>query len=104
TVYPLHSPFGIVGFDAAKCVHTFDEKPLLPYWINIGFMLCEPEALNFLKPDTDMPDFLSSVAAAGRLFAHQHTGQHLTVNTEKDRELAETQMIEFFTHPNGQVR
>ncbi len=45
TVYPLHSPFGIVQFDDAQRVTELSEKPVLPYWINIGFMLCEPEAL-----------------------------------------------------------
>ena len=97
TVYPLHSPFGIVAFDELKRVRDFAEKPRLPYWINIGFMLCEPEAFNYLEPSSDMPAFLSLLAEAQALFAHQHEGRHLTVNTEKDRALAETEMVEFFT-------
>lgn len=104
TTYPLYSPFGIVSFDAARRVSDFREKPLLPYWINIGFMLCEPAAFDFLRPASDMPDFLSALAAAGALYTHQHTGRHLTINTEKDRELAETQMVDFFTHMEGHVR
>src|SRR5947209_2943463 len=44
-VYPLHSPYGIVTFDAGRRVTGFREKPRLPHWINIGFMLCEPAAL-----------------------------------------------------------
>lgn len=97
TVHPLRSPFGIVSFDEFKRVRNFEEKPLLPYWINIGFMLCHPEAFNYLKPDSDMPAFLSLLANAGALFAHEHDGRHLTVNTEKERALAETEMVEFFT-------
>ncbi len=101
TTYPLHSPFGIVEFDDSERVRTFVEKPWLPYWINIGFMLCEPEAFKFLKPGSDMPDFLSALAAAGRLFTHQHSGKHLTVNTEKERAMAEIEVVEFFTHLEG---
>ena len=101
TTYPLLSPFGIVECDDSMRVHSFIEKPSLPYWINIGFMMCEPEAFDFLSSGTDMPDFLSALARSGRLFTHQHSGKHLTVNTEKERAVAEVEMIEFFTHLQG---
>lgn len=100
TIYPLRSPFGIVHFDDAKRVTSFDEKPQLPYWINIGFLLCEPAALDYLTRGSDMPEFLSTLANAGVLHTHEHTGKHLTVNTEKDRALAENE-IEFFTYMDG---
>ncbi len=103
TTYPLHSPFGIVDVDAEKRITNFVEKPCLPYWINIGFMLCEPEAFDSLNPQSDMIEFLSGLARRGALYAHQHAGKHLTVNTEKDRALAETQLIEFFTYGDGQL-
>lgn len=97
TVYPLHSPFGIVGFDGAGKVSEFAEKPILPYWINIGFLLCEPEALGYLERGLDVPDFLGSLAGDGRLFVHRHEGKHLTVNTEKERTSAEREVVEFYT-------
>jgi NDP-sugar pyrophosphorylase family protein len=103
TVYPLHSPFGIVNFDDSKRVTTFAEKPRLPYWINIGFLLCEPRAFDFMARGSEMPEFLSALAEAGALYTHEHKGKHLTVNTEKDRAFAETEMIEFFTYMDGQV-
>lgn len=97
TVYPMHSPFGIVSFDESNLVEAFTEKPVLPYWINIGYLLCQPEALRHIRPGSDMPSFLSSLAQARELAVFKHDGKHLTVNTEKDRADAETQMIEFFT-------
>jgi len=103
TVYPLLSPFGIVNFDDSKRVTTFAEKPRLPYWINIGFLLCEPKAFDFVARGSEMPEFLSTLAEAGVLYTHEHKGKHLTVNTEKDRALAETEMIEFFTYMDGQA-
>ena len=103
TVYPLHSPFGIVHFDDSKRVTTFAEKPQLPYWINIGFLLCEPRAFDFVARGSEMPEFLSTLAEAGALYTHEHRGKHLTVNTEKERALAETEMVEFFTYMDGQV-
>lgn len=97
TVYPLHSPFGIVSFGENKRITAFDEKPRLPYWINIGYLLCQPAALNFLQPQSDMPQFLSALAAAGELSVYQHQGKHLTVNTEKERAKAESEVVEFLT-------
>jgi NDP-sugar pyrophosphorylase family protein len=100
TVYPLPSPFGIVKIEEKK-IKAFEEKPRLPYWINIGFLLCRPEALDFLERGSDMPAFLSALARVGGLFAYEHTGKHLTVNTEKDRAQAEHE-IKFFTYLDAQ--
>jgi NDP-sugar pyrophosphorylase family protein len=97
TVYPLHSPFGIVQFDAANRITELVEKPVLPHWINIGFMLCEPKALERLEPKTDMMNFSTTLAEAGALFAYQHRGRHLTINTEKERMQAEAEMADFAT-------
>lgn len=97
TVYPLHSPFGIIEFDAQNRITQLTEKPVLPHWINIGFMLCEPKALDFLQPKSDMMNFSEALAQAGVLFAYQHRGRHLTINTEKERMQAEAQMADFAT-------
>ncbi len=97
TVYPLHSPFGIVSFGADKRITAFEEKPRLPFWINIGYLLCQPAALDFLQRGSDMPEFLSRLTEARQLSVYQHQGKHLTVNTEKERAQAETEVIEFFT-------
>ena len=97
TIYPLHSPFGIVDTDADGRVTAFAEKPRLPYWINIGYLLCEREAFAAMRRGTDMDEFLSALARTGRLHAYRHSGKHLTVNTEKERTLAEEQIVEFLT-------
>jgi glucose-1-phosphate cytidylyltransferase len=97
TVHPLRSPFGVVHFDDDDRVASFAEKPVLPYWMNIGFILCEREAFRFLKPKSDMIAFLSGLAAAGALYVHKHSGKHLTVNDEKDRTAAETEIATFST-------
>lgn len=97
TTYPLHSQFGVVTVDESKLVVNFAEKPRLPYWINIGFMLFKPAAFDYLSRGSNMTEFLSSLVDAKVLSAYEHEGKHLTVNTEKERAAAETEMIEFFT-------
>ena len=104
TVYPFNSPFGIVETDAIGRVQSFTEKPQLPYWINIGFLLCDPGAFNYLQPGSDMIGFLSTMAKAGVLFSYRHTGKHLTINNEKERAAAEAEMVEFYTYIEGIVR
>jgi glucose-1-phosphate cytidylyltransferase len=97
TVYPLHSPFGIVSFDGSNRVTQLLEKPVLPHWINIGFLLCEPAAFRFLKPRSDLVEFSSVLAAAKLLNVYRHRGRHITINTEKERAQAELEMVEFAT-------
>jgi glucose-1-phosphate cytidylyltransferase len=97
TVYPLQSPFGIVRFDESQRVVGLDEKPQLPYWINIGFILLEPAAFDRLRPGTDLVVFLSGLAADGLLHAYTHRGRHLTVNTAGERASAEMNMIDFYS-------
>lgn len=97
TVYPLHSPFGVVRFDAERRVTGFEEKPVLPHWINIGFLLCEPHAFDLIRPDGDLPDLLAALSEARGLYAFAHSGRHLTINTEHDRLAAESAGVEFFT-------
>jgi glucose-1-phosphate cytidylyltransferase len=95
TVYPLHSPFGIIQFNEENRITGLAEKPILPHWINIGFMLCEPSAFQHLLHSSDMMEFSSALVNAGALFAYQHRGKHLTINTERERVQAEAQMTEF---------
>lgn len=99
SVYPLHSPFGIVRFDSNNHVTGFEEKPVLPHWINIGYLLCEPRVFDLLKPGSDLPELLSDLVQAGQLHAFVHAGKHVTINTEHDRRVAESRGIEFITLP-----
>ncbi|MCS6977187.1 MAG: sugar phosphate nucleotidyltransferase [Gemmatales bacterium] len=99
TVYPLLSPYGIVDMNTSGQVTGFKEKPRLPYWINIGFLLLEPAALNMVSRDEDMPAYLERLAASGRMRAFRHEGKHLTVNTETERKLAEKEIVSFYTLP-----
>ncbi|HEY4000211.1 MAG TPA: nucleotidyltransferase family protein [Candidatus Xenobia bacterium] len=97
TVHPFYSPFGVVEYNGDQQVNCFREKPRLPYWINIGYLLLEPEAMDLLACATGMSGFLADLAATGRLFAYEHGGRHITVNTEMERLSAEAQIVEFIT-------
>jgi len=99
TTYPLQSPYGIVESDDADRILSFREKPVLPHWINIGFLLLDPAVVAGVGRGSDMPAFLEGLAASGKLFSFRHQGSHLTVNTEKERAQAESQIAQLFTVP-----
>lgn len=99
TTYPLQSPYGVVDSAEDGRIQSFREKPILPFWINIGFLLLEPDVLKELPRGSDMPQFLEGLATAGRFYAFRHEGSHLTVNTEKERAAAEQQLAQLFTVP-----
>jgi glucose-1-phosphate cytidylyltransferase len=97
-LYRPNSPFGVVKFDRQRKVRSFLEKPRMPHWINIGFILCDAVAVHpQLCEAKDMVDFLSSLAASGKLHAFEHTGKHLTINTEKERQQAQNEVFEFLS-------
>jgi glucose-1-phosphate cytidylyltransferase len=95
TVYRMRSPFGIVEMDEQLRVTRFAEKPVLPYWINIGFFLFDPSALDRLKRGGDMIGYLEDLSRDGALGVYKHEGRHLTVNTEEELAAAE-KVIELF--------
>ncbi|HEV2395913.1 MAG TPA: nucleotidyltransferase family protein [Candidatus Sulfotelmatobacter sp.] len=95
TVYPLRSAFGIVEFNENALVTGIVEKPLLPYWVNIGFVLCEPCAFEYMERNSNIVEFCSALSRAGCLAAYKHVGQHVTINTARD--LAEAQVVDFAT-------
>jgi NDP-sugar pyrophosphorylase family protein len=84
TVYPYHSPFGLVTFDDQNRVCRFEEKPSLPYWINIGFLLLEPAALRRLRAEVPLPEYLTELVSRRTLNVHRHLGRHWTANTETE--------------------
>jgi mannose-1-phosphate guanylyltransferase len=89
TVHPYQSSFGLVSFDEAGFVSRFEEKPRLPYWVNIGFILMEPAALDRLNSERSFPEFLAELAARRELGVYRHPGKHWTANTGTElRELA----------------
>ena len=85
-VCKFHSQFGIVDLDGGLIKH-FEEKPLLPYWANMG--------MHFLNKKIKYPDVgslehdvLPKLAARGQLKSFKHKGYWVTINTLKELEEA----------------
>jgi glucose-1-phosphate cytidylyltransferase len=83
--------FGHLEFEGDQIV-SFSEKPQLGEgWINGGFMVCEPEVLDYIDGDdvnlAHAP--LENLAKDGQLMAYRHHGFWQCMDTLRDKELLE---------------
>lgn len=93
TITAVHPParFGGLEFDGDK-VARFVEKPQLGEgWINGGFMVLEPEVLNYIEGDATVFERspLEELSADGQLMAYRHEGFWQPMDTVREKALLE---------------
>ena len=87
TMQPM-SRFGVIDFDESGDVSAFREKPRLDGWINIGFMILEPRALDYFTDDCVLESGpLAEMARAGELAAYRHEGFWQPMDTYRESTL-----------------
>jgi glucose-1-phosphate cytidylyltransferase len=83
-------PFGVVTFGPdGRTAVGFEEKPQLPdLWVNSGFFVVEPQALDYAERDDESWEEgpLTRLAAEGQLAAYRHEGFWQCMDTPVDRE------------------
>jgi glucose-1-phosphate cytidylyltransferase len=85
TVVRPELPFGVAELDGGDRVRAFREKPLAEQWVNGGFLVLEPGALDYLGPDSVLErEPLERLAADGALAAYRHAGFWRCLDTAKD--------------------
>lgn len=94
TVTAVHPrlPFGIVTFNGGGSAVRFEEKPRLPdVWVNSGFFVVEPRALDYIERDEESWEEgpLTRLAAAGQLTAYRHEGFWQCMDSPADRDRLE---------------
>lgn len=92
TVQP-RLPFGLITFDGkGDRVVGFQEKPRLDdVWVNGGFFVMEPRALDYVESDEEAWEGhpLTRLARDGRLAAFKHHGFWQCMDTPRDRQFLE---------------
>ena len=84
TVVRPELPFGVAMLDGER-VSGFHEKPVAEHWVNGGFFVVEPGALEYLDGDAVLERApLERLAADGALAAYRHTGFWRCLDTAKD--------------------
>jgi glucose-1-phosphate cytidylyltransferase len=85
TVVRPENPWGVARLANDGRVDGFQEKPRLDSWVNGGFMVMEPRALEEIGPDDVLERGpLERLARAGELFAFRHEGFWDCMDTYKD--------------------
>lgn len=78
------SQWGLADMDGDR-IRGFNEKPLLPYWLNAGIYCFEHEVIDLLPVKGDHEDTtFPELAAEGRLFGFRITGYWRGIDTAKD--------------------
>jgi glucose-1-phosphate cytidylyltransferase len=84
TVVRPNLQWGVAELDGDE-VSGFVEKPRSEHWINGGFLCFEPDALDYLGPETVLErEPLERLAAEGQLRAYRHEGFWDCMDTYKD--------------------
>lgn len=90
----MPSPYGIIDLDGNK-IKQFREKPVLPFKMNAGLYVLEPEVVDFM-PDVGSieTDVFPKIAALGKLCGYDSTGIYWSdVGTHKDLEKANKDIL-----------
>ena len=89
TVVRPELPFGVAVLEDGR-VTGFREKPRAEQWVNGGFFVMEPAALDYLGPDAVLErEPLERLAADGALAAYRHEGFWRCLDTPKDAAVLE---------------
>jgi len=85
TVVRPQNPWGVAHIADDGRVDGFTEKPRLDSWVNGGFFVMEPAALDRIGPDDILErEPLERLASEGELHAFQHQGFWDCMDTYKD--------------------
>ncbi len=82
------SRFGVMDVSDGGDVQRFREKPRMDGWINIGFMILEPEALQHFDADCVLEEGpLVELADSGQLSAYRHEGFWQPMDTFRESKM-----------------
>jgi len=82
------SRFGVMDVRPDGSVERFREKPQLDGWVNIGFMILEPEALGYFSNNCVLETGpLAAMANAGQLNSYRHRGFWQPMDTFRESTL-----------------
>ena len=92
SAYNVGQRFGVLDIDEEGKINAFREKAKDDgSLINIGFMVCNPEFINYIEGDQTVleKEPLESVARAGQLMSYKHEGFWQCMDTVREKQKLE---------------
>ena len=86
--YQLKSNFGILNILKDDQVIGFQEKPTLNIWFNVGYFIFSPNNFYLFKKFKKFQELLIFLSKKNLMRAYRHYGNHITVNTVAELEMA----------------
>lgn len=93
SAYNLEQRFGVLDIDSSNHIIDFREKAKGDGGlINIGYMVCEPDFINYIQGDDSVLEKrpLETVAKEGKLVAYKHDGFWQCMDTLREKEKLES--------------
>lgn len=82
---PYRSNWGVADLDDNNCIRGFIQSPELPYWINAGIYVFNPDVVSLLPDKGDHEDStFPYLAKEGGLIGYQLSGYWRGIDTVKD--------------------
>ena len=92
TVWPLKTQFGLVEISEDSHVISFQEKPVLGKWINIGYFYFNFEMMQMINQYDTFEELLIASSKQKLLSAYKHNNMHLTINNLSELNEAEEKL------------
>lgn len=92
SVWPLKTQFGLVEINSDDLVTSFQEKPVLDKWINIGYFYFDRDFMDIIAQYSSFEDCLIQSSIKGLIAAYRHEGIHITINTLRELQIAEEEL------------
>ena len=85
-VQPPHR-FGTLDFNGDKKIRRFEEKPHQGGWINGGFFVLSPKAIDYIESDATMWEHapMQQLTKENNVSAYQHNGFWYSMDTLRDK-------------------
>ncbi len=85
SIFPYNSPYGVVKFNELNQIEQFEEKPLLPHWINGGIYVFEYNLENYFPESGDLEDTVFPALAKEKLlYSYKSKEYWKSIETIKD--------------------
>ena len=88
TSYQLKLSFGIMNILKNNDVLDFKEKPSLDIWYNVGYLIFSSDNFFLFKKFKKFQELLKFLSKKNLMRAYKHSGNHITVNTVAELEMA----------------
>ena len=92
----MRSQFGVIETDFNNKVISYEEKPILDKWINIGYFYFKEKGLDLLKDIDAFEEFLNYIIKENELIGFKHRGDHITVNTLNELQEAQIKITKLY--------